>query len=79
MVGSSADLDGNRIVNLQDFAAFASYWRIHQWRGMSDQPWPAGDVSVEPPWVADLDRDGNIDLRDLAILGEQWLTGAGQP
>jgi len=78
-VGCVADLDGNLIVDMHDFAEFALYWRIHRWRGTSDRPWPAGNVSLEPPWAADLDRDGNVDFRDLAVLGEQWLTGAGQP
>ncbi|MBL7153766.1 MAG: S8 family serine peptidase [Phycisphaerae bacterium] len=59
---SLADFDGNRIVNLPDFAALASAWLS----GPGDLNWdPACDIS-QPP-------DDFIDGWDLAALAEDWL------
>ena len=32
----------------------------------------------EPPWTADIDRDGDVDFTDFSILGNNY-TGAGVP
>jgi len=59
---SLADFDGNRLVNLPDFAALAAAWL----NSPGDLNWdPACDIS-QPP-------DDFIDAWDLAALAEDWL------
>ncbi|MBN1359833.1 MAG: MBL fold metallo-hydrolase [Sedimentisphaerales bacterium] len=57
----TADIDGNEIVDLVDYACFARHWTT-----------PAASVDLAP----DPNRDGLIDAQDLAVLAEHWLDGA---
>ncbi len=47
--------------------AYAAWWLFARLAGWSGAPGQAG--------VADLDGDGQVDLRDLAFLGRSWLDG----
>lgn len=59
----SRDFSGNGLVNLEDFAHFASWWLEE---GCTDPTW-CGQT--------DLDRDGLVGLGDLALFSEHWLWG----
>jgi hypothetical protein len=59
----SRDFSGNGVVNLEDFAHFASWWLEE---GCTDPQW-CGQT--------DLDRDGFVGLGDLALFSEHWLWG----
>ena len=58
-----ADLDGDCDFDLADFSVLALYW----WQ----------DGCVEPDWCegADLTKNGNVDMIDLAELCSYWLWG----
>ncbi|MBL7152372.1 MAG: hypothetical protein ISS79_01545 [Phycisphaerae bacterium] len=59
---SLADFDGDRIVNLPDFAALASAWLSR-----------AGDFNWDPACDISEPSDDFIDAWDLAALAEDWL------
>jgi len=53
----------NNVVNLEDYAIFASYW--------------LADNCAAPMWCggADLDKTGDVGLLDLALFTDFWLYG----
>jgi hypothetical protein len=53
------DFNGDKIVNLRDFAILAQYWQEEE-SSVDIGPTPFGD------WV--------VDVRDLAVLAQYWLT-----
>jgi hypothetical protein len=57
----SADLTGDCVVDMKDFALFASQW--------------LRDDCVTPDWCggADFDKSGKVGMEDLAELMAQWL------
>jgi hypothetical protein len=55
------DFDSDGIVNFCDFATFSSQWNG---TGCGDPNWCAG---------ADIDRDGDVDNKDLGLFVEYWL------
>jgi len=57
--GPSADLSGDCMVGLKDFAVLAGQW-------MGPPGTPSGDIAPSSP-------DGWVDGRDLAVFAEQWL------
>ncbi|HOK65341.1 MAG TPA: hypothetical protein PK054_04070 [Anaerohalosphaeraceae bacterium] len=59
----SRDFTGDDLVNLEDFAHFASYW--------------LEEGCAAPDWCAqtDLDWDGLVGLADLTLFSEHWLRG----
>ncbi len=59
----SRDFTADGLVNLEDFAHFASYW--------------LEEGCSAPDWCAqtDLDWDGLVGLADLTLLSEHWLRG----
>jgi len=59
----SRDFREDGVVNLADFAHFASFWLT--------------DGCSEPEWCAqtDLDTDGFVGLGDLVLFSEHWLWG----
>lgn len=61
----TSDIDGDGITDFVDFSLLASRWL---------QP----DCCCSNSWCngADLNRLGNVDIGDLAILSENWLKGA---
>lgn len=62
-ISKPADLNADGIVNLVDFAAFASGW-LESGCGLPD--WCGG---------RDFDTSGEVGMEDLAELATQWLTG----
>jgi len=56
------DFNADRLVNLKDFAVFASQW------GASPQTDPNG-----PDTASDLDADHRVDLNDLRLFSDFWL------
>jgi len=57
---SVVDFNGDEIVDLRDFSKLAQYWG-------KDEP----SVDIGPmPW-----GDGRVDIHDVAVLVEHWLTG----
>lgn len=65
----SRDFDGDTVVNLKDFALFASRWRS------------AVDPNSAPEAAADLDADHRVDAADLASFSQYWLarTDSNEP
>ena len=57
------DLNSDDVVNFLDFAIFASQWEVAD---CNDPNWCKG---------ADLDRDSEVDLKDLGLLADYWLWG----
>ena len=55
------DLNSDEMVNIVDFAIFASRWND---TGCGDPNWCAG---------ADIDRDGDVDNKDLGLFVNYWL------
>ena len=55
-----ADLNDNRRIDLEDFAAFATYWQ-------EDNCGECGG--------ADFTDDGSVTTLDLSILAQRWLIG----
>lgn len=58
----SRDLDSDTIVNFEDLALLARYWRT-----------VVGHDPNEPDASLDLDMDGRIDVGDIALFSEYWL------
>lgn len=58
--GTMADLNGDGLVNLEDYAEFSEDWL------------------KPPPCRGDFDLNSTVDLNDLLLFCEQWLTG-GSP
>ncbi|MCK4292162.1 MAG: PD40 domain-containing protein [Planctomycetes bacterium] len=54
------DFNGDGIVNLKDFSKLALYWRQNE-----------SSVDIAPATLG----DGKVDIRDMVVLGEHWLTG----
>jgi beta propeller repeat protein len=61
---SPYDFMGDYGVSLQEFALLADYWQTNGCQGFGY--WCSG---------ADLDHSGSVDLNDLLILTEHWMTG----
>jgi len=59
--GELSDFSGNGIVNFEDFATLAYYWKDY--------------ICTEPDWCdgCDLDHSGLVDLNDLRKFAENWL------
>jgi hypothetical protein len=58
-LGPTADLTGDCVVDLADFAVFAGQWR--------ESPGsPSADIAPDPP-------DGFVDGQDLDVLMDSWL------
>lgn len=59
--GPTRDLNSDEAVDFHDFAIFSSHWNG---TGCGDPNWCAG---------ADIDRDGDVDNKDLGLFVEYWL------
>jgi hypothetical protein len=57
----SRDFNGDTVVDLKDFALFASHWRS------------AVDPNASPGAALDLNADGRVNASDLASFSEYWL------
>jgi len=55
-----ANLNGDCVVNFRDYAIFAADWQN-------------SDPDISDP-NTDFDSSGTVDIKDLAVLAEQWLT-----
>lgn len=55
------DLNSDEAVDFRDFATFSLHWNN---TGCGDQNWCAG---------ADIDRDGDVDHKDLGLFVKYWL------
>lgn len=66
--------DGDGIVNLYDFAAFAKTWEDNQ-NGMQSLAELNHNWLATWHYNADLNRDGVINLLDFTVLAEHWLEG----
>ena len=55
------DFDSDGVVNFRDFATLSLHWND---TGCGDPNWCAG---------ADIDRDGDVDNKDLGLFVEYWL------
>lgn len=55
------DLNSDEVVDFHDFALFSSRW--------------SGGDCADPDWCAgaDIDRDGDVDHKDLSLFVEYWL------
>ena len=61
------DVNGDRVVNLQDFVALADDWMD----ATADDNWPA----LEPVYFGgDVDRDWYVASSDLLVISETWLS-----
>jgi len=60
------DLDSDCDTDFADYAVLASYWQTEGWDASND--WCSG---------IDLNRDGRIDIYDLAEFSAHWLEGTG--
>ena len=63
-----ADLDGNGIIDLPDFARIALYWLDMDCASKSH----CQGADLEPEY----EPDGDVDIGDLSILSENWLNDA---
>jgi hypothetical protein len=63
----SRDFNHDSIVDFQDFARFAFYWRS------------AADPGSGPTADLDLNADGRVDLADLAAFSRYWLQRLDSP
>ncbi len=62
--------DDEGIVNLRDFAIFASYWLDNtDWKNWQDD----NCFEIELP-AGDLNDDGVVNLRDFAVLAGDWMS-----
>ncbi len=57
----SRDFSGDALVNFVDYASLAGLWG----RSVVSEP--------NAPVAADLNADGRVDARDMALFGEYWL------
>ncbi len=59
--GLAADINGDEIVNTDDLVVFAASWLDY--------------ACVTPGWCggADLNKDGDVDYLDYAVISDQWL------
>lgn len=57
-----ADINGDGIVNLEDFAEFSNKWSLR-----TDDSAEAGDYNI------DLSEDFAVNTRDLTVLADDWL------
>ncbi len=56
------DFNGDHVVNFEDFASLAGFWRA-----------PTAPDTGRGDAAFDLDADGRVDARDLALFTEYWL------
>jgi len=62
-----ADLNGDEMVNLADFAILAEHWRLLDYCNPTNN-WCSG---------ADIDRNGSVDFCDMILFSNDWLSGMG--
>jgi len=90
-----ADLNHDRIINLEDFAILSGQWLQEPGTPSADIAPHGGDgivdiydlaelvtywlESIQNKYYADLNHDGIINLEDFAILSGQWLQEPGTP